>query len=217
LTVAAVSLVAAIWAGLSFPRSVHVETETPRKQLVRAVWREKRTQLIALIGISFIIAELSAGTWLPIALEKSGFTPADAANAFGLFWVSITITRALGGFVVEKLGRRVTILISTIVTSVGICFFIFDSMIHQPYAGVIIWAAGLALGFPMAANALSDNAERSPIRINLMITLVYISSISVGPLLGSIGQTFSLNVAFYVPLALMVVSALLSSQTKHEA
>ena len=216
LIVAAVSLISSIWAGLSFPKNEHFESETLRRQLVQSVWKEKRTQAIALIGISFIIAELSAGTWLPIALEKSGFTPAAAANAFGLFWVTITLTRALGGFVVEKLGRFATILASIIVTAIGICFFIFDSAIHQPYAGLVIWAAGLSLGFPMAANALSDNAERSPIRINMMITLVYISSISVGPLLGAIGEISGLYVAFGVPLALLLVSAILSGQTKRE-
>jgi MFS family permease len=82
---------------------------------------------------------------------------------------------------------------------------------------MIVWAAGLALGFPMAANALSDNAERSPIRINLMITLVYIASVSVGPTLGAIGDRVGLYLAFSVPLALMLISALLSGKTKPEA
>jgi MFS family permease len=220
LIVAGVSLAASVWAGLSFPKS-HFARETAseksqRKVLSRVVWSENRTLVIAFIGVSFIIAELSAGTWMPIALERSGFSAADAANALGLFWIAITVTRVVGGFVVDKLGRFRTILLSTLVTSVGISFFIFNEIIHQPYLGLIIWACGLALGFPMAANAQSDNAERSPFRINLMITLVYIASISVGPLLGSIGQSFGLYVAFSVPLALMLISALLSGKTKPE-
>ena len=219
LIVAGVSMVLAVWAGNSFPKSHGNEVASPsvnQSEIRKVVWREKRTLLIAFIGVTFIVAELSAGTWLPIALEKSGFTAAAAANAFGLFWVAITITRALGGFVVEQLGRFGTILTSTLVTSVGIAVFIFDSVLHAPYLGLVLWAAGLSLGFPMAANALSDNAERSPVRINLMITLVYISSVSVGPILGAIGQQFGLFIAFAVPLALMLVSAVLSPQTKPE-
>ncbi|MEN9608548.1 MAG: hypothetical protein RLZZ06_479 [Actinomycetota bacterium] len=221
LIIAGFSLVASLWAGLSFPKSELSKTSTEekakQKTLVGLVWREKRTLTIAFIGIAFIMAELSAGTWLPIALKNSGFTAAGAASAFGLFWVTITLTRALGGFVVERIGRFRTVLVSTLVTSVGISFFIFDPILHLPYVGMIVWAAGLALGFPMAANALSDNAERSPIRINLMITLVYIASVSVGPTLGAIGDRVGLYLAFSVPLALMLISALLSGKTKPEA
>ena len=220
LIIAAVSLAASLWAGSSFPKShfaeFNAEEQKKQKQLVRSVWREKRTMFIAFIGISFIIAELSAGTWMPIALESSGFSAAAAANAFGLFWIVITLTRAVGGFVVDRFGRFGTVLISTLVTSVGICFFIFDGVLHLPYVGLVLWAAGLALGFPMAANALSDDAERSPIRINLMITVVYIASISVGPILGVLGQNFGLYIAFCVPLALMLVSAVFSGKTKPE-
>lgn len=220
LIIAAVSMAASLWAGSSFPKShfaeFNAEEQKKQKQLVRSVWREKRTMFIAFIGISFIIAELSAGTWMPIALESSGFSAAAAANAFGLFWIVITLTRAVGGFVVDRFGRFGTVLISTLVTSVGICFFIFDGVLHLPYVGLVLWAAGLALGFPMAANALSDDAERSPIRINLMITVVYIASISVGPILGVLGQNFGLYIAFCVPLALMLVSAAISGKTKPE-
>lgn len=220
LIIAAVSMAASLWAGSSFPKShfaeFNSEEQKKQKQLVRSVWREKRTMFIAFIGISFIIAELSAGTWMPIALESSGFSAAAAANAFGLFWIVITLTRAVGGFVVDRFGRFGTVLISTLVTSVGICFFIFDGVLHLPYVGLVLWAAGLALGFPMAANALSDDAERSPIRINLMITVVYIASISVGPILGVLGHNFGLYIAFCVPLALMLVSAAISGKTKPE-
>jgi fucose permease len=213
-----VVLATAIWAGLNLPKRPSSRQDTAREQqnksIARTVWREPRTLVVALIGLSFIIAELSAGTWLPIALETAGFTPADAANAFGLFWVVITATRVLGGFVVDRLGRFWTILLSTLVTSTGILIFIFDSVISQPYLGIILWGAGLALGFPMAANALSDDPVRSPARINLMITLVYFSSVSVGPALGALGQKYGLYVAFTVPLVLMLVSAILSPATK---
>jgi hypothetical protein len=96
----------------------------------------------------------------------------------------------------------------------GILIFIFDSVISQPYLGLILWGAGLALGFPMAGNALSDDPVRSPARINLMITLVYFSSVSVGPALGSLGQEFGLYISFILPLVLMLASAILSPATK---
>jgi hypothetical protein len=73
-------------------------------------WKEKRTLTIAIIGFSFIMAEISAGTWVPIALTVSGFSGSAAAFAFGMLWIVVTFGRLIGGFVVEKIGRYRTVL-----------------------------------------------------------------------------------------------------------
>ena len=220
LVVAIVVAAGSIWAGLVFPDHVKTEVSKAEKletsRLARKVWTEKRTLTIALIGFSFIMAEISAGTWLPIALENSGFSGAAAASAFGWFWVAITVTRAVGGFVVDRIGRSGSIMLSAIVTGLGISVFVFDSLIHMPYLGIALWGMGLALGFPMSVNSMSDDPKASAARINMIITVVYISSILVGPVIGTIGQVFSIYAAFGVPLALMVISAILSPATKEK-
>jgi MFS family permease len=220
LVVAIVVAAGSIWAGLVFPN--HVKKEISREEkiatsiLAREVWTEKRTLIIALIGFSFIMAEISAGTWLPIALENTGFSGAEAASAFGWFWVVITLTRAIGGFVVDRIGRYGSIMLSAIITGLGISVFVFDSILHMPYLGIALWGMGLALGFPMSVNSMSDDPTRSAPRINMIITVVYISSILVGPVIGTIGQMFSIYAAFAVPLALMILSAVLSPATKQK-
>lgn len=220
LAVAVVVAVGSIWAGLIFPdhvkKVVSKEEKLATSRLARKVWTERRTLIIALIGFSFIMAEISAGTWLPIALENSGFSGAEAASAFGWFWVVITVTRSFGGFVVDRIGRFGSIMLSAIVTALGVSVFVFDSIIHMPYLGIALWGMGLALGFPMSVNSMSDDASHAAPRINMIITVVYISSILVGPVIGTIGQSFGIYAAFAVPLALMVISAILSPVTKEK-
>ncbi|MEJ6507015.1 MAG: MFS transporter, partial [Microbacteriaceae bacterium] len=179
-----------------------------------SVWREKRTLLIAVIGFSFIMAEMSAGTWVPIALTVSGFSGSAAAFVFGIFWIVITLGRLAGGFVVEAIGRYRTVLLSTLITAVGILIFMLVEVVALPYLGLILWGLGMAMGFPMAVASMSDDPAKAPHRINMIITIVYISSISVGPLLGSLGEIAGIYVAFSIPLALMIVSAFLSPATK---
>lgn len=220
VAIAVVVAAGSIWAGTVFPEiheaKVSKEVKLENSRIAKLVWTEPRTLMIAVIGFSFIMTEIGAGTWVPIALKSSGFSGAEAATAFGVMWMVITGARAIGGFLVDRIGRFGTILISTIVTSIGIGIFILDSVIHQPYLGLILWGLGQALGFPMAVSSMSDDPKKSPARINMIITVVYISSIAVGPVLGSIGQAFGIYIAFAVPLALMVVSALLSRATKPE-
>jgi hypothetical protein len=44
--------------------------------------------------------------------------------------------------------------------------------------------------------------------------MVYLSSVTVGPALGAIGQSFGIYVAFAIPLVMMLVSAAISGVTK---
>ena len=214
--VAIIVAVVAIVSSLPLPNREKPEARPKgeERKLTLSVWREKRTLLIALIGFSFIMAEISAGTWVAIALTGSGFSGSAAAIAFGLFWLVITIGRVFGGFVVEAIGRYRTVLISAIVTAAGILIFMLADVIALPILGLVLWGLGMAVGFPMAVSAMSDDPQRAPFRINMIISVVYISSITVGPVLGSVGEVTGLYVAFAIPLALMVISAVLSPVTK---
>ncbi|MEJ6619950.1 MAG: MFS transporter [Pontimonas sp.] len=216
VVVAAVVAVVSVLASLQFPLR-DKPVARPRgeeRKLSLSVWREKRTLLIAVIGFSFIMAEMSAGTWVPIALTVSGFSGSAAAFVFGIFWIVITLGRLAGGFVVEAIGRYRTVLLSTLITAAGILIFMLVEVVALPYLGLILWGLGMAMGFPMAVASMSDDPAKAPHRINMIITIVYISSISVGPLLGSLGEIAGIYVAFSIPLALMIVSAFLSPATK---
>ena len=216
LLVAGIVAVVSVWGSLQFPRR-DTPLSRPRgdeRKLAWGVWKEKRTLVIAIIGFSFIMAEISAGTWVPIALTGSGFSGSAAAFAFGILWIVITFGRLIGGFVVERIGRYRTILLSTVITSSGILVFMLVEVIALPYVGLVLWGLGMSMGFPMSVAAMSDDPRKAPYRINMIITVVYISSISVGPALGSLGEVTGIYVAFSIPLALMILSAILSPATK---
>ena len=216
LLVAVIVAFVAVVSSLPLPNREKPEARPKgeERKLTLGVWKEKRTLLIALIGFSFIMAEISAGTWVAIALTGSGFSGSAAAIVFGLFWVVITIGRALGGFVVQAIGRFRTILLSAIVTAAGILIFMLADVIALPILGLVLWGLGMSMGFPMSVSAMSDDPQRAPFRINMIISVVYISSITVGPVLGSVAEFTGLYVAFGIPLALMVISAILSPVTK---
>ena len=219
LVVAAIVAGLSIWAAMQFPSHLDGEPKPAKakgseRQAALGVWRERRTLLIAVIGFSFVMAEISAGTWVPIALTLSGFSGSEAAAAFGLFWIVITIARLTGGFLVQAIGRFRTVLFSALMTAVGILIFMLVEVVALPYLGLVLWGWGMAMGFPMAVSAMGDDPAKSSHRINMIITVVYISSISVGPLLGGVGQVAGIYVAFGIPLALMLASAALSPVTK---
>lgn len=194
-----------------------VEERRRERRQSLAVWREPRSLLIALVGFSFMMAEMTAGTWGPIALTGSGFSGAEAAFAFSVFWVVITVVRLLGGFAVDALGRYRVVLFSAIVNAIGIAIFALNDPPAMAYLGLILWGAGLALGFPMSVSAMGDDPAYSAARINMIITVVYLASFTVGPLLGAVGQVFDLLTAFAIPLLLLVTAAFLAKVTRPAA
>jgi MFS family permease len=202
-----------IAAGLLLPKHA-AENQSGEKPKAGKVWSEPRSLFIAVIGFSFIMAEMSAGTWVPIALTQSGYSGSEAAGLFGMFWVIITLGRLLGGFVVDKIGRVLTVRYSAILASVGILIFIANDLLQVPAIGLVLWGLGIAMGFPMSVAAMGDEKSMAPSRINMIITVVYISSITVGPALGALGDVTGLFVAFAIPLVMMITAAALSSKTK---
>ena len=210
--------VVSVTAGLVLPdRRGEIDTgASAKKGQAKLVWSEKRSLLIAVVGFSFIMAEMSAGTWVPIALTQAGYSGSDAALLFGVFWIVITVGRLLGGFVVDAIGRSNTILISALIGSSGVAVFIAQDLINQPLMGLVLWGLGISMGFPMSIAAMGDDERMAPARINMIITVVYISSITVGPALGSVGQVYGLFVAFVIPLLFLLVAAILSPITKPE-
>ena len=139
-------------------------------------------------------------------MTDAGFTPSQAAYALSLFWILMTIGRLLGGFVVDAIGRYRTVLVSCLVTAVGVAGFMAAGDSPLTYLALALWGLGLALGFPMSVASMSDDPAKASARVNMIIMIVYLSNLSVGPALGGIGEAFGVYAAFAVPVVLLVVS-----------
>ena len=214
LFVAAISIAAGVVLPARKKNAESAAGKASKKGETKKVWTEKRSLLIAVVGFSFIMAEMSAGTWVPIALTGSGYSGSEAAIMFGIFWIAITAGRLVGGFIVDAIGRSRTILFSALLAASGISVFIAQDLINLPLLGLILWGLGIAMGFPMSVASMGDQEALAPARINMIITVVYISSITVGPALGTLGEFAGLYVAFGIPLVFMLIAAILSPITK---
>lgn len=219
LITALVVILPALWAAYIYPAESVTEAESGSQPAAlapakgKSPWTEPRTLKIALIGFMFIMSEMAAGTWVPIALVDSGISTANAAAALGAFWIVVTGVRAFGGLLVDRLGRQRSVLFSTIVVGSGIAVFAFTPMIHLPYVGLLLWALGMSMGFPLAISSMGDDPTRASARINMIVSVVYISSVTAGPALGFLGQFLGTYVSFAIPIVLAAVSAILSPAT----
>ena len=129
----------------------------------------------------------------------------------------VTVVRLLGGFIVDRLGRHRTVLVSAVVTALGIALFMVGGGELLRYVALALWGGGMAVGFPLSVSTMGDDPAWAAARINLGVSVVYLASITVGPALGAVGQVFGLTVAFGIPLVMAIVAALLSGVTKQQS
>lgn len=214
LFIALLALVPSIWAGLNFERRKLTidsqEAKAEHRKISREVWREKRTLLIILIGVGFIVAETAGGTWVPIALAHSGYPAAEATGAYGVLWGGIMAGRAVGGLVVDRLGIARTVLVSGIMAVSGVVLFMFNDQLHLLYLALALWALGISNGFPLSINSFSDDTAHSAARINNIITGAFVVNLAMAPIIGLVGQVFGLSFAFVIPAALLVLGIALN-------
>ncbi|MBK5239222.1 MAG: MFS transporter [Actinomycetales bacterium] len=224
LAMATISIGAAIVAALFIPRDSglrqHADMSTteirtiPSKKERLAVWREPRTLRVALIGLSFTLAEGTAATWLPISLVDAGLTPAAAAACFTVFVAFMAVGRLGGGVVVDRFGRSRVLLVIALIAASGIAIVMLTNVIHLPYLGAALWGLGCSLGFPLCITSITDDPRLAPPRVSMVFLSGNFGSLAIPPLLGGIGQFIGLFAAFAIPVTVIAAGISVNKATK---
>ncbi len=104
------------------------------------------------------LGEGSAGNWLTLAVRNGHGQAAAVAALFATaFAASEAITRIFGGPLVDRLGRVRTIRVTTALGVVGVVLFILAGNIWLVLVGVLLWAVGVSMGFPLGTSAAAES------------------------------------------------------------
>ncbi|MFC0447964.1 MFS transporter [Rhodococcus jostii] len=176
-----------------------------------AIWRDTRIVLLGLIALGMAFAEGSANDWLPLGIvDGYGVDSATGAAFYVVFVAAMTAGRLLGGRVVDKYGRAVTVRWSAALAVVGILTVILSGHLVLAALGCALWGVGVALGFPLAMSAAAESGDDAARRVSTVSTLGYLAFLVGPPLLGLLGEQFGLLHTFYVVLAGAVLAGLVA-------
>lgn len=176
-----------------------------------AVWGDVRLLLIGAIMLSMSFAEGSANDWITLAaVDGHGLDETTGALVFGVFTVSMTLSRVLGGPVLDRFGRVPVLRVLSATAVVGIALFIFGTEPWMIVVGTALWAAGCSLGFPVGMSAAADDPEDSAARVSAVAIIGYCAFLAGPPLIGFLGEHFGLLNALLVILGLVIVAGLLA-------
>ncbi|MCD5345308.1 MFS transporter [Agromyces sp. S2-1-8] len=190
---------------------------TERLKANLAVWGDVRLLLIGVIMLGMSFAEGSANDWLALAVvDGHGFDATTGALMFGVFTVSITAGRVVGGPILDRFGRVPVLRTLAIIGIAGLSLFIFGTETWMLVVGTVLWGLGSSLGFPVGMSAAADHPTDSAARVSAVAIIGYCAFLAGPPLLGFIGQHFGILNALLVILVLLVLSALAAPAAREQ-
>ena len=170
-------------------------------------WLDWRLLLIGLVMLGVELGEGSANSWLTLAVRTDhGQTAAVAALFFTAFAACEGLTRIFAGPVVDRLGRVA-----------------HDTPHHRPrpdrhrrvilagnrwivLLGVVLWAVGVSMGFPLGMSAAAESGPDPAARISVVASIGYFANLAGPPAIGALAQSGGLLNALWL-IAGMFVAA----------
>ena len=176
-----------------------------------STWKEPQTVLLGVLVLGMALAEGAAGDWVALALADGyGTTEATGALGYAAFVTAMTLTRLLAGDLILRMGRVWMIRASAIAALVGLLIFAFGDNLPLAFVALAVWGMGVALTFPLAMSAASDDPEHAAARVAVVSTIGYAAFLGGPPLLGLLAGAIGLLPALGCISILVVVAFLLS-------
>ena len=170
-------------------------------------WLNWRLLLIGVVMLGVELGEGSANSWLTLAVRNNhGQTAAVAALFFTAFATCEGLTRIFAGPVVDRLGRVRTIQLTTVLGVIGIVMFILAGNRWIVLAGVVLWAVGVSMGFPLGMSAAAESGPDPVAQLSVVASIGYFANLAGPPVIGALAQSAGLLNSLWLIAALFVAA-----------
>jgi MFS family permease len=170
-------------------------------------WLNWRLLLIGVVLLGVELGEGSANSWLTLAVRNNhGQTAAVAALFFTVFATSEGLTRIFAGPLVDRLGRVRTIRLTTVLGVIGIVMFILAGNRWIVLVGVVLWAIGVSMGFPLGMSAAAESGPDPVAQLSVVASIGYFANLAGPPVIGALAQSAGLLNSLWLIAALFVAA-----------
>jgi predicted MFS family arabinose efflux permease len=180
-----------------------------------AAWTEPRTLLIGLFVLAFAFAEGTGNDWISVALIDGYHAHATVGTlGFAAFLAAMTTGRWVGPGLLDRYGRVAVIRVLSILSVVGLVLFVFGPSVPVAFAGAVMWGGGTSLGFPVGMSAGADDPARAASRVSVIASVGYCAFLGGPPLIGFLGQRFTVLRALTAVAVLLALAALITGNVR---
>lgn len=182
------------------------EVEKKMKTLsLKEILKIPGTKSVMILFFCYCAIEQTAGLWASSYLVLSkGVTEEVAAKFASLFFIGITVGRAISGFVSMKLNDRNMIRLGSSIIIVGIAIMLLPLGKTAALIGLIIIGLGCAPIFPCVIHStpIYFGTERSQSVIGVQMASAYVGNCVMPPIFGIIANHISIGL---LPVYLIIL------------
>ena len=173
---------------------------------------------LLVVMLASILSSIGAGIFAPIYLfyyQRIG-NYVEITTAFGIFWIVLALLEAPFGHLSDKFGKKIFILLGSILTSLTSISYIFIKTTPELYLLEFISGAATSMQTPAIQSLISEVAPRKKRGkdfglFNSSVNFTYgIASILSGILIG----VFGFNSIFILSSLFQLSSAFIASKIK---
>lgn len=173
---------------------------------------------VMLMFFCYCALEQSAGLWASTYLNIQYGVDSGTAASFGsLFFIGITVGRAISGFVTMKLNDHQMISLGQGIILIGVILMCLPLGYMTALIGLIVVGLGCAPIYPCIIHSTPQNfgQDRSQSVIGVQMAAAYVGNIAMPPLFGIISNHIGVYLLpFYLLLILAVMFFMHSSLKK---
>ncbi len=178
-------------------------------------WISWRLLLIGLVMLGAELGEGSANTWLTLAARtEHHHSEAVSAAFFMLFAIGETTARLLGGPLADRFGRVATVRWTSVAGMTGVTLFIVTQAWWLTGVGVLLWAAGVSMGFPLGMSAAAESGPNRAAQVSVVATIGYAANLAGPPTIGILADHVGLLRALWVVVVLLAMAAVCAAAVR---
>ncbi len=185
--------------------------EEPRKPMALAdVLRMKGAKEVMLCFFCYCAVESTTGLWASSFLNLTrGIAEETAAGYASMFFIGITLGRAVSGFLTIRLDDTQMVRLGEALVLAGIVILFIPAGAHLSLAGLILIGLGCAPIYPCIIHSTPAHfgEDKSQAVIGVQMASAYIGTMLMPPLFGLLAGAFSVSL---YPVYLLILLALMA-------
>ena len=174
------------------------------------IWRVPGAREVMITFFCYCALEQTAGLWASSYLALHKGVPSETAAFFGsLFFIGITLGRALNGFLTIKFSDTQLIRTGQLIIGLGILAMLLPLGDGVSILGLSLIGLGCAPIYPCVIHSTPDHfgADRSQALIGVQMASAYVGTCLMPPLFGLLADHISIAL---LPLYLLAILALMA-------
>ena len=189
---------------------VNMETGEPRKPMaLKDVLKIRGAKEVLICFFCYCAIEQTAGLWASSYLNiHKGISVETAASFASMFYIGITVGRAISGFITMKLSDLKMIRLGQGLILLGIIVMLIPGGTYNSLVGLIMIGFGCAPIYPCIIHStpMHFGEDKSQAVIGVQMAFAYMGTLGMPPLFGVIANIISVSL---LPLYLCIILILM--------